>query len=92
MPPERLDAARHTAYELAPDLLLVSKPQDHREGEHTHGYALRLRVVRGRLAVQMGAGEAILDDPQRPYTIEAGAPHATHAIEPTWVIVVRIGG
>ncbi len=90
MPPERLDAARHAVYELAPDLLLVCKPMGHHEAEHTHDHRIRLRVVRGRLAVRTGGCEAILHDPERSYTIEADTPHATHAIEPTWVIVERL--
>jgi quercetin dioxygenase-like cupin family protein len=85
----QLDARVHAAYELAPDLLLVRKPAGHTEHEHSHPHALRLRVVRGRLAVRLGDHETILDEEHPACCIAAGVPHATEALEPTWVLVER---
>ena len=75
----------HAVYRLAPDLLLVFKPRGHREALHAHPYRQRLQVLRGSLAVQIGARRVTLV-PSRRLTLPAGRPHATLAVRDTWLL------
>lgn len=84
-----LAAGRHVVYRIAPDLLLVFKPRGHREAEHVHPHAQRLRVLRGRLQVR-GLRLRELTPASRPYRQPAGRPHSTVALADTWLLAERI--
>jgi quercetin dioxygenase-like cupin family protein len=73
-------------FRLASDLLLVFKPQGHREDAHVHPHRQRLRVLRGRLVVRMGRRRRTLTPKVGALTLAAGRPHDTLATEDTWVV------
>ena len=81
-----LPARRHAVYRLAPDLLLVFKPRGHSEAEHAHPHRQRLRVLRGRLEVRIGARTVCLEPYGRTLTVAAGRRHTTLAVGDTWLI------
>jgi len=89
---ERLDTRHHAIYELGADLLLVHKPEGHRESEHAHAYGIRVRVLRGRLAVHASGTTIVLDGASAPHDVAAETAHSTEALAPTWVVVERLGG
>lgn len=82
----QLSAAGHRVYALADDLLLVFKPAAHAEASHAHGHAQRLRVLRGRLRVDLGDSAVVLDPQSDPLLLPAGQQHETEALEATWLI------
>jgi len=86
-----LEARRHAVYTLAPDLLLVFKPKGHQEAEHAHDYRQRLRVLRGRLSVRLGARSVILHPSSKPLSLRSRQRHATTAPVDTWVCVEIVG-
>ncbi|MBI3785787.1 MAG: hypothetical protein HY270_20530 [Deltaproteobacteria bacterium] len=92
MPTNRrsLTPRRHAVFELAAGLLLVFKPQGHREAEHRHPYGQRLRVVRGALRVDTTKRSVVLRANSRPLTVVARRLHATRALHDTWLVVERI--
>jgi quercetin dioxygenase-like cupin family protein len=77
----------HRIYRLAPDLLLVFKPSGHREDEHEHARAQRLRVLRGMLTVRVGGKARVLTGGRRTLTIPARRAHRTEATGDTWLVV-----
>ncbi len=81
--------ARHAIHTLADDVLLVFKPAGHREAEHRHDFSQHLRVVRGRLLVQVGASQHDLTPASPELTLAPGTPHATLAVSDTWVLARR---
>jgi quercetin dioxygenase-like cupin family protein len=81
----------HAVWELAPDLLLVHKPAGHREDPHTHPYALRLRVLRGRLLLEAEPHAMVLTAGETT-TVAANASHATIATAVTWLVAERLPG
>jgi quercetin dioxygenase-like cupin family protein len=81
-----LATGEHAVYRLAPDLLLVFKPRTHREPEHAHAYRQRLRVLRGTLKVETVPASVVLDCVSPAFTVAAGQPHATEALEDTWLV------
>jgi quercetin dioxygenase-like cupin family protein len=83
----QLPTERHRVYRLAPDLLLVFKPRGHREVAHSHSYAQRLRVLRGKLQVRRGRRTSVMQAGGRPITIASGSGHETVAVTATWLIV-----
>ena len=93
-----LEPAEHAIFRLGEGLLLVFKPAGHREALHSHPYAQGLRVLRGRIEVQVqtgertpSAGEARLLSPRdAPLHLPAGMPHETVALEPTWLVAERV--
>lgn len=74
-------------YRLASDLLLVFKPCGHREPTHAHPYCQRLRLLRGRLAVNLGARRVTLTPTSDRLTVRARLAHGTEALQDTWVLV-----
>lgn len=82
-----LPSDRHALYRLSDGLLLVFKPRHHREPEHVHPHAQRLRVLRGVLAVERSAGPVVLDASGDTVVIPAGEAHATVAREDVWLVV-----
>jgi len=76
-------------YRLSQQALLVFKPAGHREPEHTHPYSQTLHVVAGELAVTSKGRTVTLDAASAPYRVRAREPHATHAMQPTWLVVTR---
>ncbi|MCX8071052.1 MAG: cupin domain-containing protein [Candidatus Binatia bacterium] len=85
----RLRPNCHAVYELTAELLLVFKPQGHREGEHMHEYTQTLRVLAGALEVVVKGKPKRLTAQAAPLVIEAGAVHSTRALADTWVAVQR---
>jgi quercetin dioxygenase-like cupin family protein len=77
---------RHAVFRLTPDLLLVFKPRGHRETKHSHPHRQRLRVLHGQLEVRTGKRTIVLRPTSRPLPLAAGRPHATLALEDTWLI------
>jgi quercetin dioxygenase-like cupin family protein len=88
---DRVPLAResHTVYELGAGTLLVFKPFAHCEGVHAHPYRQRLRVLKGRLRVEIGRTRLLLDADSDPLELDAGQPHATEALEDTWLVAER---
>jgi len=84
-----LEPSGHALFRLAPDLLLVFKPRGHRESEHAHGHAQRLRVLRGRLAVATARRVVVLVPASCPLAIPAGRRHATEALTDVWLVAER---
>jgi quercetin dioxygenase-like cupin family protein len=82
----RLMPVEHSIYELDDVMLLVFKPAGHREPTHSHAHAQRLRVLRGRLRVEVGSATMFLEPQDEPLSLAAGQEHATTALEATWVI------
>jgi quercetin dioxygenase-like cupin family protein len=76
----------HAVYRLAADLLLVFKPAGHREAEHVHTRAQRLRVLRGQLRVERAGAATVLGPASEPLTLAAGESHATVALTDTWLV------
>lgn len=81
--------ARHAIHTLAADVLLVFKPTGHREAEHRHDFAQHLRVVRGRLLVQVGAQQHDITPASPELTLAPGTPHTTLAVIDTWLLARR---
>lgn len=79
----------HAVYELGADTLLVFKPFAHCEGVHAHPYRQRLRVLNGRLQVEIGRTKLMLDADSDPLELDAGQPHSTEALEDTWLVAER---
>lgn len=86
-----LGGERRTVYRLAPDLLLVFKPRGHREDEHAHPHAQRLRVLRGALRVRTARTTVTLAAGSTPLTLARGRRHATEALADTWLVAERLG-
>jgi len=84
-----LAADAHAVYRLAPDLLVVFKPRDHHEPEHAHPYGQRLRVLRGRLAVDVGTLRHVVVPDSPVLRLPAHVPHATRALDDTWLVAER---
>ena len=82
----RLTPRAHAVYELGDGLLLVFKPAGHVEPIHVHAHAQRLRIVRGQLRVELAATSVVLSAQSAPLLLAAGQPHATSAVEATWLI------
>jgi len=80
----------HSIYQLAAGLLLVFKPRGYREEEHTHTHAQRLRVLRGQLRVETKGEWVVLDSGDTSLTVASQQPHATEALEDTWLAVERV--
>lgn len=85
--PQLLGDGTHRVYRLAPDLLLVFKPRGHREEEHAHERAQRLRVLRGKLTVQIGRTTRILKPGRATFTVPALRAHRTESGDDTWLVV-----
>lgn len=77
----------HRVWRLVEGLAVVFKPKGHTEPEHCHPYPMRLRVLRGCLEIRLQSSTRKLRSPGRPLVLAAGVPHATRAIEDTWVWV-----
>jgi hypothetical protein len=86
----KLSTAGHRIYELEDGLLLVYKPRGYRESVHEHPYAQRVRVIRGRLHVEIGHSGLLLDPTSAPLLLSAGEEHSTKAVENTWLVAERI--
>ena len=89
--PRRLDPGRRAVFELARDLLLVFKPRGHEEEAHAHPHGQVLRVLRGRLRVDVGGRERRLGPRSPSLRLRARTRHATRALDDTWLVVERIG-
>jgi|GEM_PF-3363276 len=85
----RLQPRGHTVYRLSEQAWLVFKPAGHTEPEHTHPYSQTLHVVAGELAVTSKGRTVTLDAASAPYRVRAREPHATHAMQPTWLVVTQ---
>ncbi len=79
---------QHAIFDLGDDMLLVFKPRGHREVEHTHPYAQRLLVLRGRLRLQRR--RAVTLPLGRAVVIAAQQPHSTEALDDVWLLAVRL--
>lgn len=86
----KLSSDGHRIYELEDGLLLVYKPRGYRESAHTHAYAQQIRVVRGRLHVEVGQSAQLLDRTSAPLLLSADEEHSTEAVENTWLVAERI--
>ncbi len=87
MRPRRLLSTRkHAVFLLDSGLLLVFKPRGHREEVHAHPHRQRLRVLRGKLVVQVGQRTVALQPASRPLTVGVGCAHATVAVEDCWLL------
>jgi quercetin dioxygenase-like cupin family protein len=79
-----------TVYTLGPSLLLVFKPNGHREAVHAHDHGHRLTVVAGVLEVQLERRPSrILRPGDRSLAIAPERRHATRALADTWLVVER---
>jgi hypothetical protein len=71
---------------LADGLLLVFKPNGHREDEHAHAYAQRLRVLRGELEIVSARSTVVLGARSPARIVAAGCKHRTTALADTWLV------
>ena len=90
-PMEHLTPHGHTVYQLAAGLLLVFKPRGHHEVVHTHVNGQRLRVLRGRLRVETDGAHVVLDTAAPLLALAPEQPHATLALDDTWVVAETAG-
>lgn len=79
----------HTIYRLTEQLSLVFKPAGHVEAEHSHPYGQSLRVLAGRLEVEIGRQRVTLGARSDRFALAAHLPHKTTAVGDTWLLVER---